>query len=76
MAPVRGRVAARDNNLQILRLCKERNMPVILGSDAHISFMIADYDRILPLLEETDFPEDLIMNYWPERFFSYIKPLP
>ena len=76
MAPVRGRVAARDNNLQILRLCKERNMPVILGSDAHISFMIADYDRIIPLLEETDFPEDLIMNFWPDRFFSYIKPLP
>ena len=76
LAPTRGRVAARDNNLEILRLCKERDMPVILGSDAHISFMIGDYSRILPLLEEIDFPEELVMNFWPEKFLGYIKELP
>ena len=29
---------ARENNLTILRLCKKYEVPVILGSDAHISF--------------------------------------
>ena len=37
---------ARDNNLEILRLCKKYEVPTILGSDAHISFQIADYERL------------------------------
>ena len=72
LAPQRGRMIARDNNLQILRLCKEHGVPLILGSDAHISFQIADYSRLMPLLAETDFPDELIMNYWPDRFFEFI----
>ena len=39
--PVRKKLTARDNNLTILRLCKKYEVPVILGSDAHISFDIA-----------------------------------
>ena len=63
---------ARDNNLEILRLCKRYEVPTILGSDAHISFQIADYERLYPLLAETDFPDELIMNYQPDRFFEYL----
>lgn len=72
LAPVRRKSAARDNNLEILRLCRRYGVPVIMGSDAHISFQIADYGRLLPLVAETDFPDELIMNYWPDRFFEYL----
>lgn len=72
LAPVRGKLVARENNLEILRLCKRYDVPVILGSDAHISFQIADYDRLVPLLAETEFPDELIMNHQPERFFDYL----
>ncbi len=30
-----------------------------------ISFQIADYERLYPLLAETEFPNKLIMNCWP-----------
>jgi len=72
LAPQRKKTVARDNNLELLRLCKKYDVPTILGSDAHISFQIADYERLYPLLEETNFPDELIMNYWPERFFEYL----
>lgn len=72
LAPERGKAVARDNNLEILRLCKKYEVPIILGSDAHISFQVADYERIYSLLEETDFPDELIMNYSPQRFFEYL----
>lgn len=72
LAPQRHRTIARDNNLEILRLCKKHHVPTILGSDAHVSFQIADYERLYPLLAETEFPDDLIMNYWPDRFFEYL----
>ena len=72
LAPRRKKAVARDNNLEILRLCKKYEVPTILGSDAHISFQIANYERLYPLLAETDFLDELVMNYWPERFFDYL----
>ena len=36
--------------------------------DAHISFQIADYERLYPLLAETDFPDELIMRSNSVRF--------
>ncbi len=72
MRPVRGFSRARDNYLEILRLCKRHGVPVILGSDAHIACDIANYEHCLPLLAETGFPEELIMNTSVEGFLSYI----
>ena len=71
--PQRKKGTARANNLEILRLCKRYDVPVILSSDAHISYSIADYSFIWPLLQETEFPDQLIMNYDTERFLEYIS---
>lgn len=71
--PVRKKSAAYENYLEILRLCKKYEVPVILGSDAHISFDIACYDRLYDLLNKTDFPEDLIMNDKIESFKARLK---
>jgi putative hydrolase len=72
MIPSRHKEVARPNNLEILRLCRKYDVPVVLGSDAHISFSIADYRYALPLLTETDFPDELVMNYWPEQALAYL----
>ncbi len=74
--PARKKLFARTNNLTILRLCKKYEVPVILGSDAHISFDIARYDHIHELLRETEFPEGLIMNDKVERFKRFIESKP
>ncbi len=71
MDPVRHKEEARENNLEILRLCRHYEVPIILGSDAHISFSVADYRYALPLLAETDFPEALVINDKPEWFLEY-----
>lgn len=73
LKPVRHKESARDNNLEILRLCKQYEVPVILGSDAHISFDIANYEFLPPLLQETEFPDSLIMNYSVKGFKEYIS---
>ena len=71
--PRRKKDTALKNNLEILRLCKRYEVPVILGSDAHISYDIANYNFIWPLLAETEFPDNLIMNYTPDKFLEFIK---
>lgn len=74
--PIRHKVMARKNNLEILRLCKQYEVPVILGSDAHISYDIANYSRIYELLQLAEFPEDLILNDKPEQFKRFICNVP
>ena len=73
LKPTRNKVDARDNNLEILRLCKQYEVPVILGSDAHISFDIANYGYLYPLLQETEVPEALIVNRSVEVFRNHLK---
>ena len=73
LKPTRNKVDARDNNIRILRLCKKYEVPVILGSDAHISFDIANYEYLYSLLQETEFPESLIVNRSVDIFKRYLK---
>ena len=75
LKPARGKQDARANNLGILRLCKQYEVPVILGSDAHISFDIANYQYVYELLHETEFPEALIVNRSVEVFRNYLKKI-
>ena len=73
MIPSRHKDVARPNNLEILRLCRKHDVPIILGSDAHIAHSIADYRYALPLLAETQFPDELVMNYWPAQALTYMS---
>ncbi len=72
MRPIRKFTHARDNYLQMLQLCKRYEVPIILGSDAHIAFDISNYEHCLPLLAETDFPESLIVNTSSEMFLQHL----
>ena len=67
MAPIRHKTVAAPNNLELLELAKKYDTPVIFGSDAHFSTMIADYSNIMPLVEKAEFPE---------KFMAYLKPTP
>lgn len=73
LKPCRHKAEARGNNLEILRLCRKYEVPVILGSDAHISFDIATYEYVLPLLAEAGYPEEWVMNTSVEKFKQYLN---
>ncbi|MEG0371424.1 MAG: phosphatase [Clostridium sp.] len=57
------REGAEQNVKTILRLCKENNVMIVLGSDAHIYYEIGDFTNCLKIIREIDFPENLILNY-------------
>ena len=71
--PSRHKTLAHPMFVQMLNLCKQHNVPIILGSDAHHTSGICDYRFALPLLEETAFPEALIINDKPEEFLQIIE---
>lgn len=72
LKPERNKEAATVNNREILLLSKKHDVPVILGSDAHIIYDIGNYCYVEELLKETEFPEELILNDKPEAFLKQI----
>ena len=62
MRPDGFRVNACENDREMLLLCKQYGVPVILGSDAHVDADIAAYESALKLLEECSFPDELVVN--------------
>ena len=70
--PTRNKTLAHPMFVKMLHLCKQHDTPIILGSDAHHTASIADYRYALPLLEETLFPDELIINDKPQLFLQTI----
>jgi putative hydrolase len=54
---------ARENQIAYLQLCKQYQVRIILGSDAHIYYDVGAFHECLQLLEELDFPDQLVVNF-------------
>lgn len=65
------RRGARDIDRRMLQLCKEYGQPVIVSSDAHTDTEIGNHASAYQLLEETDFPENLVLNTSVSLFLKY-----
>ena len=70
--PARQKTLAKPMFTQMLHLCQQHDVPIILGSDAHHTSGICNYQYALPLLEETHFPDELIINDKPQLFLQII----
>lgn len=70
--PHRGKKLARPFNLEMLRLCKKHDHPIIISSDAHHTSQLGDHQFVEPLLKEVAFPEELILNDKVEEFLGFL----
>ena len=67
LKPQNVRQNGRENIRTMLRLCKKYDVPVLLGTDSHISCMVGHFEEALAVLGEVDFPGELVMNTNPEN---------
>lgn len=56
----------------MLGMCKKYNVPIILGSDAHISYSVGGFEFCEGIIKEIDFPEELVVNSSIEMLQKYI----
>ncbi len=68
------RKASAENCRKIAEICKEKEVGVVVSSDAHFCTDIGNYDKALGMLKEIAFPEKLIMNRTLEAYEEYVKP--
>ena len=72
LSPEGYRGDVRDNVRTILDLCRKHQHPVVLSSDSHGANHVGDFRYAMELVQEMDFPQDLILNYSSERFRKFI----
>ena len=64
---------ARENYKELLSLCKEHKVRIILGSDAHICYQVGIFDNAQRLLDELDFPKELVINYHEDEIVEFFQ---
>ena len=75
LVPTSFRQNARENDVKMLKFCMKYQVPVVMDSDAHFDTHIAEFDAARGLLEELDFPEELVVNRSVNALRGYINAL-
>ena len=67
------RLNAYENEKKMLKICKEYEVPIIIGSDAHAEKNIAKNDKAFQLIEEVGYDFNMVLNFYPERLKKYLN---
>lgn len=62
-----------ENARSILAVCKKHNLPIVLSSDSHGQEHVGDFTYAKALLDEMNFPEELVLNHSCKAFKSLIE---
>lgn len=63
---------SKENSVEILKLCKKYEIPVVIDSDCHFCQLIGQTPIALQMAEELDFPQRLILNSDCELIREYL----
>ena len=58
---------------EVALLSKKYQSKIVISSDAHYCGSIGIYDKAITMLEEINFPEELIVNTSLEKFENYLR---
>ncbi len=62
LRPECSRAGAKPQDVEMIRLCKKYGVPIVMGSDAHVDSDVGRHTLSHQLLEEENFPEELVVN--------------
>lgn len=64
---------ARANDIIMLNLCKEHEVSIVIGSDAHVADDVGNFSYASDLIEELEFPERLVVNTSIDKLMEYLN---
>ena len=71
LSPNSFRPGAYENYKEMLGLCKKYGVRIILGSDSHICYQVGIFDNAEKLIDELDFPRELVINYHEDEIIEF-----
>lgn len=73
LRPESFRVGTRENMLTMLDLCRQYEVPVTTGSDAHVDIDAGNFCYVREVLEYCNFPAELVVTTDWERVKPYLN---
>ncbi len=73
LKPSSFRPGVRENLIEMLHYCERYETEVVIGSDAHIFCDVGELQESSDLLEEMNFPSQLVLNTDPQRLLQFIS---
>ena len=67
------RLGTRENMLTMLDLCRQYEVPVTTGSDAHVDIDAGNFCYVQEVLDYCSFPEELVVTTDWERLKTYLN---
>lgn len=64
---------AQERYREILAVCAQVGAKICVNSDAHFWDRIGNFEQATAFLEETGFPEELVLNASEERFLAHLS---
>ena len=61
------------NDIAMLNLCKKYDVPIVMGSDAHIADDVGNFEYAQKIVELTEFPQELIINTSVDKLMEFLK---
>ncbi|MDL2324771.1 hypothetical protein LJC61_06445 [Ruminococcaceae bacterium OttesenSCG-928-A16] len=63
----------QDNMRRLAIACKQNGTKIAINSDAHSIYGLNNQGAVLPMLQQIDFPEELIVNTTLQRLAAELK---
>jgi putative hydrolase len=70
---LRIRAGSDKNSIELLKICKKIELPIVLNSDSHYHTQLGDVSLLDEALQAVNFPTNLIFNADYDRFIEYIE---
>ena len=67
------REGAWDNVKVLIKYCKEYGVNIIMGSDAHICYDVGNFEYAEKIIEDNDFPKELVINYDENKILEFLN---
>lgn len=72
-SPYNTRKGGEKTVLEMMKECKKQALPIAMGSDAHYCADVGNFQYLIPLIDEINFPRELIINTNTEDLFKFLE---
>ena len=73
LKPTSSRANTKENAKKMLEICKKEEAFITIGSDAHFNTCVGESEFALKLIDEVNFPRELIINTDVQKFKDFLK---
>lgn len=74
LRPKGPRLNGRENSKIVLEYARKYGVPILMGTDSHICYQVGKFEEAQALLQEADFPQELVLNYYPDQLERVLAP--